>query len=97
MLALSFKTASGWYGQLLVSSNTASGVYWRTATSLSGGWNRLLDTTDIKDATANAALTSSGTKLVTERAVYYGLVSVNGSSQSRATGIYAPTSAGTNG
>ena len=44
---LSFKTASGWYGQLLMSSNTAPGLYWRTATSLSGGWNKLANTSDI--------------------------------------------------
>ena len=44
---LSFKTASGWYGQLLMSSNTAPGLYWRTATSLSGGWNKLANISDI--------------------------------------------------
>ena len=44
---LSFKTAEGWYGQLLMSSNTSSGLYWRTATSLSGGWNKLATTSDI--------------------------------------------------
>lgn len=40
---LSFKTADGWYGQLLMSSNNSSGIYWRTATALSGGWKTLLD------------------------------------------------------
>ena len=48
----------------------------------------------VDDATANGAL-GSGTGLTTERSVYYGLVTVNNASQTRATGIYAPTSAGT--
>jgi len=48
----------------------------------------------IVDSTSNAAI-STGTNLPTERDVYYGLVAVNGSSQTRATTIYAPTSAGT--
>jgi len=45
------------------------------------------------DSTSNAAI-GTGTSLPTERDIYYGLVAVNGSSQSRATTIYAPTSAG---
>lgn len=48
---LSLKTADGWYGQLLISSNTATGLYWRTATSLSGGWKKLLDSTNYTDYT----------------------------------------------
>lgn len=48
---MSFKTASGWYGQLLMSSNNATGLYWRTATSLSGGWHKLLDSSNYTDYT----------------------------------------------
>jgi len=48
----------------------------------------------VDDTTANGAL-GTGTGLTTERSVYYGLVTVNNASQTRATGIYAPTSAGT--
>ena len=48
---LSFKTAEGWYGQLLMSSNVATGLYWRTATSLSGGWKKLLDANNYTDYT----------------------------------------------
>lgn len=55
-----------------------------------------LTTRAIDDATANGAL-GTGTGLTTERSVYYGLVTVNNASQTRATGIYAPTSAGTAG
>ena len=43
---ISLKTADGWYGQILMSSNAASGIYWRTATSLSGGWKQLIDTSN---------------------------------------------------
>ena len=39
----SYKTADGWYGQLLTSSDIAPGLYWRVGTSLSGGWRRVLD------------------------------------------------------
>ena len=53
-------------------------------------------TYNIDDATSNGAL-GTGTGLTTERSVYYGLVKVNGASQTRATGIYAPTDAGIEG
>jgi hypothetical protein len=40
---LSFKAAAGWYSQLLVSSNSASGIYWRVGQTLSGNWEKILD------------------------------------------------------
>lgn len=40
------QTAFGWYGQLLMSSNTSTGLYWRTATSLNGGWKKILDSSN---------------------------------------------------
>lgn len=40
------QTALGWYGQLLMSSNTSTGLYWRTATSLNGGWKKILDSSN---------------------------------------------------
>lgn len=40
------QTASEWYGQLLMSSNTSTGLYWRTATSLNGGWKKILDSSN---------------------------------------------------
>jgi hypothetical protein len=60
-------------------SNTAG-------TALSHGYN-------VQDSTSNAALGTNG-HLVTERDVYYGLVTVNNASQTRATTIYAPTTGG---
>lgn len=40
------QTESGWYGQLLMSSNTSTGLYWRTAMSLNGGWKKILDSSN---------------------------------------------------
>lgn len=40
------QTAFGWYGQLLMSSNTSTGLYWRTAASLNGGWKKILDSSN---------------------------------------------------
>ena len=40
------QTASGLYGQILMSSNTSTGLYWRTATTLSGGWKKILDSSN---------------------------------------------------
>ena len=40
------QTASGWYGQILMSSNTSTGLYWRTATTLSGGWKKILESSN---------------------------------------------------
>lgn len=40
------QTASRWYGQLLMSSNTSTGLYWRTAMSLNGGWKKILDSSN---------------------------------------------------
>lgn len=62
------QTASGWYGQILMSSNTSTGLYWRTATTLSGGWYVLLDnnnysgTLDSRYVTLTTNQTVSGIK-----------------------------------
>lgn len=74
----------GTNGYVIKSNGTS--VYWASIGNASGY--------SVKDSTANSAL-GTGTGLTTERAVYYGLVTVNNASQTRATGIYAPTSAGT--
>jgi hypothetical protein len=50
----------------------------------------------IVDSSSSAAI-GTGTGIPTERDVYYGLVVVNNTSQTRATGIYAPVGAGTSG
>lgn len=58
------QTASGWYGQILMSSNTSTGLYWRTATTLSGGWKKILDSSNytayINPANFVTALGTSG-------------------------------------
>lgn len=61
------QTASGWYGQILMSSNTSTGLYWRTATTLRGGWKKILDSSNytayINPANFVTALGTSGNYL----------------------------------
>lgn len=61
------QTASGWYGQILMSSNTSTGLYWRTAITLSGGWKKILDSSNytayINPANFVTALGTSGNYL----------------------------------
>lgn len=40
------QTASVWRGQILMASNTATGLYWRTASTFSGGWRKILDSSN---------------------------------------------------
>lgn len=58
------QTASGWYGQILMSS---TGLYWRTAITLSGGWKKILDSSNytayINPANFVTALGTSGNYL----------------------------------
>ena len=50
----------------------------------------------VKDSTSASAI-STGTNLVTERDVYYGLASINNARQTSSVSIYAPTTGGTAG
>lgn len=50
----------------------------------------------VTDSSSASAL-STGTNLVTERDVYYGLASINGARQTSSVSVYAPTGAGTDG
>lgn len=63
------QTASGWYGQILMSS---TGLYWRTATTLSGGWKKILDSSNytayINPANFVTALGTSGNYLTWTKA-----------------------------
>jgi len=56
--------------------------------------NKKLTTRTLTNNSSNTAITAS-TNIPTMNTIYYGLVTVNNASQTRATGIYAPTSAGT--
>lgn len=42
------RTAEGWYGQIMMSANTAPGIYYRNANGLSSsvGWKKLLDSSN---------------------------------------------------
>lgn len=50
----------------------------------------------VKDSTSASAI-STGTNLVTERDVYYGLASINNARQTSSVSVYAPTTGGTAG
>lgn len=44
---LVMRTASGWTGQMLISANSATGLYWRTNPNTSlGKWNKVVDSTN---------------------------------------------------
>lgn len=55
------QTASRWYGQILMSSNTSTGLYWRTAPTLSGGWRLILDSYNYHRYGDTRYVTSLGT------------------------------------
>ena len=51
-----------------------------------------------QDSSSASAISSSGTNLVTERDIYYGLPTINNShAYTSSTAIYAPTAGGTSG
>lgn len=56
--AISLPTSETDYGQLLISSNTNKGIYWRTAHTFNGGWVKLVDTsTTISPAQGGTGIT----------------------------------------
>lgn len=64
--ALSLKTAQGYQGQLLMSSNKSSGLYWRTgiisSNAISANWLKVLDSNNYTDYTVTKTGTgASGT------------------------------------
>lgn len=101
------QTESGWYGQILMSSNTSTGLYWRTATTLSGGWKKILDSSNytayINPANFVTALGTSGNYLtwtkngvVNNLTVPYATASsrINSSSSVQNTGLTYYSSGG---
>lgn len=101
------QTASGQYGQILMSSSTSTGLYWRTATTLSGGWKKILDSSNytayINPANFVTALGTSGNYLtwtkngvVNNLTVPYATASsrINSSSSVQNTGLTYYSSGG---
>ncbi len=56
-----------------------------------------LTTRAITNNTTNTSITNNNTNIPTMNTIYYGLATINGASQNRSVGVYAPTSAGTEG
>lgn len=87
------QTASGWYGQILMSSNTSTGLYWRTATTLSRGWKKILDSSNytayINPANFVTALGTSGNYLTwTKNGVVNNLTVPYATNSNKANYIY---------
>lgn len=84
------QTASEWYGQILMSS---TGLYWRTATTLSGGWKKILDSSNytayINPANFVTALGTSGNYLTwTKNGVVNNLTVPYATNSNKANYIY---------
>lgn len=62
---LSLRTADGWQGQLLMASNTATGLYWRTAMTLNGGWRTVLDSVNYAGILDSRYVTLSTVQTIT--------------------------------
>ena len=80
------------YGGTGATSFTANSIIMSGNTSTAA-----LTTRAITNNTTNTAITNSNTNIPTMNTIYYGLATINGSSQSRAVSIYAPTAGGTSG
>ena len=87
------QTALGWYGQILISSNTSIGLYWRAAATLSGGWKKILDSSNytayINPANFVTALGTSGNYLTwTKNGVVNNLTVPYATNSNKANYIY---------
>lgn len=59
------RTAAGWQGQILMSANTATGLYWRTANNnFNGGWRTILDSSNYTSTLDNRYVTLSTTQTI---------------------------------
>ena len=90
-------TSGTWKGTVVDVAHGGTGTNTFTSGNLLiGNGTGAIGTRQITNNTSNTAVTAS-TNIPTMNTLYYGLVTVNGASQTRATGIYAPTGAGTSG
>ena len=92
-------TTGSWNGTTIGVANGGTGATSFTANSIimsGNGTTSALTTRAITNNTSNTTITS-GTNIPTMNTLYYGLAQINNATQSRATSIYAPTSAGTSG
>ena len=85
------RTAAGWYGQIMMSANTAPGMYYRNANGLSSsvGWKKLLDSGNFGDYAAAKSHTHAISQITNLQAT------LDGKAAASHTHSYLPLSGGT--
>lgn len=85
------RTAAGWYGQIMMSANTAPGIYYRNANGLSSsvGWKKLLDSGNFGDYAAAKSHTHAISQITNLQAT------LDGKAAASHTHSYLPLSGGT--
>lgn len=85
------RTAAGWYGQILMSANTAQGIYYRNANGLTSsvGWVKLLDSGNFGDYAAAKSHTHAISQITNLQAT------LDGKAAASHAHSYLPLSGGT--
>ena len=85
------RTAAGWYGQIMMSANTAPGMYYRNANGLSSsvGWKKLLDSGNFEDYAAAKSHTHAISQITNLQAT------LDGKAAASHTHSYLPLAGGT--
>ena len=85
------RTAAGWYGQIMMSANTAPGMYYRNANGLSSsvGWKKLLDSGNFGDYAAAKSHTHTISQITNLQAT------LDGKAAASHTHSYLPLAGGT--
>ena len=85
------RTAAGWYGQIMMSANTAPGMYYRNANGLSSsvGWKKLLDSGNFGDYAAAKSHTHAISQITNLQ------TTLDGKAAASHTHSYLPLSGGT--
>lgn len=74
------RTAAGWQGQILMSANTATGLYWRTANNnFNGGWRTILDSSNYTSTLDNRYVTLSTAQTISSEKTFGAPVHITGS------------------
>lgn len=85
------------WGTLPVAQGGTGATTFTSGALLIGNGTSAVSTRSITNNTTNTSITNSNTNIPTMNTIYYGLATINGASQNRGVGVYAPTTAGTSG